>query len=284
MNDPLFPVRQDSDEDSAWPAAPPAVVCCWRCGKEVLATIACCPYCAAALAKESRTPRKTAPDGDTQSLIRLLYFFAALLGTSVVGGLWLHFKAEAARGPAVTPHEQLLFTIFFEAVDAGLIFGAWAMIRLRPAEARPSAGRRVLAWGFSLPALAVMLLLNVAYHRLLIQWLDMPLDDMAFLQDRSSWAVWAVAICVQPAVIEELFFRYLMFRGLRPVMGGHAVVWVTAVMFMLAHIGAPLSMPILLMLGVLLGYARLASGGIYLPMALHFFHNATVMILEAKLL
>ena len=65
-------------------------------------------------------------------------------------------------------------------------------------------------------------------------------------------------------------------------MGGNAVVWITAVMFAAAHVGVPLSMPVLFVLGVLLGYARLASGSIYLPMVLHFLHNAVVMALNAN--
>jgi membrane protease YdiL (CAAX protease family) len=65
-------------------------------------------------------------------------------------------------------------------------------------------------------------------------------------------------------------------------MGGNAVVWVTALMFALAHIGAPLSMPVLFVMGLLFGYARWASGSLYLPMFLHFVHNAAVMAMNAN--
>ena len=38
----------------------------------------------------------------------------------------------------------------------------------------------------------------------------------------------------------------------------------------------------LLVLGIGLGYARVASGGVLLPMAMHFVHNAVVIAVEWK--
>ena len=111
-------------------------------------------------------------------------------------------------------------------------------------------------------------------------WHVIPIDYI-FVQDRSHFAGWLICICVQPALIEELFFRYLAFGSLRAVMGGHAVVWVTAVMFASAHIGVVLSLPVLFVLGLLLGYARLASGGMLLPVVLHFLHNLCVIALHS---
>ncbi len=62
--------------------------------------------------------------------------------------------------------------------------------------------------------------------------------------------------------------------------GVHSVVWITSVMFALSHIGIPLSMPALFVLGLGLGYARMLSGGIVLPITMHFMHNFVIMILS----
>jgi membrane protease YdiL (CAAX protease family) len=89
-----------------------------------------------------------------------------------------------------------------------------------------------------------------------------------------------VLICVQPAIVEELFFRHLVLGVLRSNLGVHGAVFISSVMFALAHIGVPLSMPVLFVLGLGLGYARVASGGLLLPMAMHFVHNAVVIGVE----
>ena len=149
-------------------------------------------------------------------------------------------------------------------------------------EQQYSFARRCMAWAFSMPFLAAMLCFNAAYHQLLISWLNLDVIRPDVIKDNSLLVWWAVAICVQPAVMEELFFRHLMFGSLRAVMGGHSVVWITAVMFAAAHVGVPLSLPVLFVLGVFLGYARLASGSLYLPIVLHFMHNACVMAIEGN--
>jgi membrane protease YdiL (CAAX protease family) len=86
-------------------------------------------------------------------------------------------------------------------------------------------------------------------------------------------------ICLQPAIIEELFFRYIAFGVLYRVTGLHSAVWVTAVMFAAVHLYNPLGMPYLFVVGVVFGYAR-AWGGLALPMGMHFFHNFAVIALE----
>jgi membrane protease YdiL (CAAX protease family) len=111
------------------------------------------------------------------------------------------------------------------------------------------------------------------------QWLNVAPEAPVLFHGKLLTA-WIVAVCLQPALVEELYFRCLLFGALRSVMGGHAVVWVTAAAFAIAHIGTPLSMPVLFLVGILLGYARLGSGRMWLPMVLHFLHNAAIVAME----
>src|SRR5581483_9169148 len=97
----------------------------------------------------------------------------------------------------------------------------------------------------------------------------------------SSWSV--ALVCLQPAVVEELFFRYLALGALRTVTGTAAAVLVSSVMFGMAHIFNPLGIPMLIVVGVALGAMRVASGGLLLPMVMHATHNAVVLFLAAKL-
>lgn len=285
---PLHPLYEEPElertSETVLPEASAALptIACWRCGKDVLADVSRCPYCQALLTRESDTiPERPPLDQHAQSLTRLLGFFAAMLGISVVAGMIQHLNAAVTPNRPPKPEEMLAIFVILEAVDTVLILAAWAWIGMQYREPSRSLSHRASAWVLTLPMLALALLFNVGYHHVLRQEFGVASDPIEFADGRLLTA-WVLAICLQPAVMEELFFRYLMFGALRSVMGGNAVVWVTAVMFAAAHVGVPLSMPVLFVLGVLLGYARLTSGSIYLPMVLHFLHNAVVMVLNAN--
>ena len=49
--------------------------------------------------------------------------------------------------------------------------------------------------------------------------------------------------------------------------------------FAAAHLGQLIAFPVLFLLGGLLAYARVYSGGLALPMVLHFLHNFAVLFL-----
>jgi membrane protease YdiL (CAAX protease family) len=88
-----------------------------------------------------------------------------------------------------------------------------------------------------------------------------------------------VLTCVQPAIVEELFFRYLALGALSRATTMTTAVWVSAVMFAMAHIYNPLGLPYLFLAGVVFALARL-YGGLLLPMILHLLHNFAVMAIE----
>jgi uncharacterized protein len=271
-----------SDTAAAENAEVLLTVACWRCGKDVLVNLLQCPYCRARLAPEAIVvTNEPPPDPRVRSLTRLLGFFGALLGISVLTGVIGHIAAETAPHRMPRPGQVFTMIAILEAIDTAIVLAAWAWVGMAYCEPHRSLSRRLSAWILAFPVLAASLLLNVGYHHFLQQRLNVTPDPIQFGAGQFL-VVSVLLICLQPAVIEELFFRYLMFGALRSVMGGHAVAWVTAVMFAAAHVGAPLSMPVLFVLGVVLGYARLASGGIFLPMILHFVHNAVVLSLNAN--
>jgi membrane protease YdiL (CAAX protease family) len=121
-----------------------------------------------------------------------------------------------------------------------------------------------------------MLAANISYHNFM-KGLGLEIIE-PFPEDTSYWWWWAATICVQPAIVEELFFRGCCWRVMTPVMGVHTTVLVSSIMFGFAHIGVPLSIPILTAVGLLLGYSRAWSGSLWLPMILHFVHNLVVIL------
>ena len=108
-----------------------------------------------------------------------------------------------------------------------------------------------------------------------IEWLKLP--------DPTGLTAMSIATtCVQPAFVEEFFFRYLILGVLRRHCGVHGAVHVSAAMFAICHVHVLLSMPYLFAVGVFFGYARVASRSMVLPVSLHFLHNLIVTWWEAE--
>jgi membrane protease YdiL (CAAX protease family) len=137
---------------------------------------------------------------------------------------------------------------FFDAGTAGLEIG-----RMRVP--KPSMRVRILSWTAAPLALLLVMGVNSGYRAVVEQYIH-----SGRLKEIDEVPAWTLAnilmVAVQPAIVEELFFRHLAFGAVRRVSGLHAAVWVSAVMFAVAHIYNPLGLPWLLVCGVVLGYFR----------------------------
>ena len=170
-------------------------------------------------------------------------------------------------------------TLAQELSDTALVA---MMLLLIPRPPKWPAPRAWVAWVVAPPLLCVMLAFNFGYHaaaRALFEWAGVPVPDVDDISlDRGFWAI--LLVCVQPAVVEELLFRHLFLGHLRPQVGLHGAVWVAAAAFAMAHVGRGAGWPMLAVLGAFLGYARVASGSMLLPIGLHFAHNLAALAID----
>ncbi len=270
--EPSEPVRRPPSRD----------VTCWRCGKDVEEDWVNCPYCRASLGPERPRRRRDAerlpPLGDDDGVMPMIWFFVGLLGVSLLGGI---VAISLAQRGGVSYGVQMALTLFVEAVMTLLVVIAVFVLPRPPEPPKISPAMQGLTWGLAAPLLVVMLGLNFLYHELLRKMMGPGIDDITFGMDKLSPLI-ILMICVQPAIVEELFFRHLALGLLRKQMGIHGGVLVSSIMFAVAHIGAPLSMPILGMIGMGFGYVRIYSRNLVLPMLLHFLHNFAVIMLVVK--
>jgi membrane protease YdiL (CAAX protease family) len=126
--------------------------------------------------------------------------------------------------------------------------------------------------------LAVLLALNFLYHEFLSGLLPSVEEPERMLAGR-EW-LYILAYCLQPAIVEELFFRGLVLDWFRTAMGTAGAIIVSSVMFALCHVYAPIGVPYLFVAGAAFAAARILTGGLALPMALHFAHNLAVTLIE----
>lgn len=266
------------------PAPPPPPVECWRCGKSFPIDVAACPYCHAQN-RHAPAPPPSMSRADEEfkrsPIAVVMWTYAIILLSSLIHGAVTYFtvegKIEIGLGTAKTLVHQL---IFFQGVQSLVIIGALVMCGRLPPRYRPTTGERITTWVLATPLLGLALGVNLAYHWAIREYTGMPIIKDELFGFEQLFALLAVSYCVQPAIIEELFMRYLFLGALNEYMGAHAAVWISAVAFGMLHLGAPLSIPYLIALGAVLGYLRVGSGGVMLPILFHFAHNAAVVAIE----
>jgi membrane protease YdiL (CAAX protease family) len=183
----------------------------------------------------------------------------------------------AAVYDATTTEELSEWMVGAGIVSTLLTATAWSWV-WREAQQPVPASTRTVAWLASFPALALLLCLNIAFFtfvRELLRSFGIPDGPRIEL----TWFT-VLLMCVQPAVVEELFFRQMVLGVFRKRMDLHLAVWLSALMFALAHLGQILAIPYLFLVGGLFGYARV-YGGLPLVMLLHFVHNFVVIVYGA---
>jgi membrane protease YdiL (CAAX protease family) len=257
---------------------------CWRCGKMGFKDLERCIYCRAPLKRDRpgrRSQKKVYFGGESAVLMKVAWFFILFLVVSIVYGFVQHFGLN----PQVVFNRDFIVRMLVqvsvvETIDVLLVLAALLSVgRLKPVPTPPLTVRAA-TWATAAPLLLLLLGANVLYHKLIVDFLKLPVVEPDFVAHKDL-LIWVIAtVCIQPAIIEELFFRYLALGALRQVTGTHAAVLISAVMFGMAHIFAPLSIPMLIFIGLALGYVRVASGSIVLPMLMHFAHNLAVLFMK----
>ena len=86
-----------------------------------------------------------------------------------------------------------------------------------------------------------------------------------------------LVMALMPAVGEEIFFRGLMYGGLRDKCGVKWAILISAVIFGAFHMSLVKLIPTA-MLGACFAYIVYKSGSIYIGMALHFLNNAFLLL------
>lgn len=254
---------------------------CWRCGKLFDIEQSECEFC---LAKNRSYADKSVFDTaktESPAIVKVVWAFAWLAAVSLICSAVFSVGADQVLpGTEAWAKAVLVSSGIIEFLDTIIVIGAFFLIRSNPVWPQISPRTKLIAWLTSVPLLALVLALNVGYHSWLARefQIESGLGGLASFRSLMPWTV--LVICVQPAVVEEFFFRRLAMGSILEATSPMAAILISSVLFALAHLGSPLSIPTLTMIGMALGYLRLASGGLLLPVLFHFLHNLAVLFLE----
>lgn len=284
----------------AAPAEPTAeAVFCQRCGETSVPVANCCPWCSAWLIGprpravpvyplDDEGDRELEDDWDTDvgrvryavpleapppfppmAVVSISY---ALLFVTLIG------SAIAAAMLGLTGEEVYLGFAIGAVASVVLTMVALSLVWNQARQVVPK-GAALPTWALAVPVLTALLCLNITYITFLREMFN-PFGTPQGMTIQVTW-VTVLLICVQPAIVEELFFRQMMLGVLRRSLNLHVAVWLTGGLFSLAHLGhSVLVMPYLFLAGGVFGYAR-AYGGLSLAMVMHFIHNFVVIAYEA---
>lgn len=115
-----------------------------------------------------------------------------------------------------------------------------------------------------------------------LQWF-LELESQSFVKKlmKSGYSLLSVVlmVCVQPAIIEELAFRGIVFRALEKALNTKETILISAFLFAMLHLSL-VSMPHLMMLGIFFGYIRYKTGSIWPSVIAHFIHNFSAVMVD----
>ncbi len=147
----------------------------------------------------------------------------------------------------------------------------WSTIGLR----RPSLGMPRLG-GAALLFVAYGVCAELAMTRI---WSGPPTGSpmqYPFAAQPLGWLVIVLGTCLAAPLLEELGFRGQLQPRLGRVWGSLPAIVVTAAMFALVHAPA-VRLPVFIG-AILLGHARVGTRSIWVPVAMHFAHNAYAVV------
>jgi membrane protease YdiL (CAAX protease family) len=242
---------------------------CPACGSPWQAGAEACPSCAA--------HRDQAPVSAQHhvGLLRsgiLLYF--AILGVGLATAIGVYSVGEGGD-------ETECHAIIADSIATSVLVLIWSFV------GRARLGAMLLRvpsirW-FALAAIGAGLTFALVEIVVTLLFGAIGLEEVRysapFLSAGYGWTMIVLLICVQPALIEELAFRGLIFAGMEQVLGGREAVLVSSLMFMVIHLSVP-SFPHLLVIGLAIGLLRWWTGSLYPGMLLHFLHNLLVVLSE----
>ncbi len=137
------------------------------------------------------------------------------------------------------------------------------------------------AWVAVLLGLPLVLVINYFWHAVLPQWLgglpdNWTVDSIERLTEQLGRPMLILSFCVVPAVTEEIAFRGLMQHWLGVAIGPLGAIVVASALFAAVHLSL-YSLPVLFLVGVLLGWTKMKTQSLYPSMLIHFLHNLIVI-------
>lgn len=143
----------------------------------------------------------------------------------------------------------------------------------------------ILLMVVAIPALNALVYFfeTIDYPSVFNFWLELSERNNRLVEqfiDMKSYSDLAINLCVMavlPALGEELLFRGVIQPTLMKKVPVHAAIWITALLFGAMHQNLINLVPLTL-LGGMIGYLRVWSGSLWLPILAHYANNSLLLV------
>lgn len=198
-----------------------------------------------------------------------------LYGTRVLLTLLLQTKVKGAtlENPLCLTEAQTIFLQMIPGLLALAVPGIVVALvgRLSPQQMRWRKAPAGAVWRW-MPFFLGVVTVAELLGGLLSKLLRLPRAHTMLPQSGAGMVLCYAAVCLLPAIGEELFFRGVLQGLLRP-MGRTASIWGTAVLFSLLHGSLPQCIAALAA-GLVLGLCTQTTGSLVPAILLHLTHNS----------
>ena len=216
-------------------------------------------------------------------VIFFLFAIAQVVGALVAALRYMDFEMLASEIQAAEGNlEGFLYQydlVWPAALSSALVGSLLIFIFIRVKRARfieylHLKGVRWSTW-VSWGAIYLLLMVLIQLVSLLSDRFQTPfMEDI--IKETNSFPMLFLSVGVIAPVFEELLFRGFLFKGWeRSPLGGHGTVWLISVIFAVIHMQYdPAIILLIIPMGAVLGYARMYSGSLLVPIVLHVMNNS----------
>ncbi len=222
--------------------------------------------------------------GDAVLFIFLLIGSQVFAGMILMGGLFilgLDLPSGRGIGPAADPVNFLpVYLLALLALSALLLL---CMLRIVMPEIETYAllkGKKVIETAAMVYLLLVPLELFIWGYGWVLGDAGFEVSSNPFMFIDGAWEIAAVfiSIVIIAPFIEEIFFRGYLFKLFEWKLGNYQAIMLTAILFAAIHFNIHSFLPILIM-GMIMGWARSRSGSIVPSLVLHMSNNLMALLL-----
>lgn len=172
-------------------------------------------------------------------------------------------------------------------VGAKILIVDVALLWVTVAVARPSWLQRIgirrsppfKSGAYACGALAAVLIFDACWTRLIVRLTPATSDPLRNVLHEGTASIWltGVAVCLSAPVVEEMFFRGVLYSSLRTRMKKGKAALINGILFGLAHVAAypPAALPPKMAFGVAMCILYEATGSILPGIAVHWFIDAS---------
>jgi len=222
-------------------------------------------------------------------LISFLVYLVGMLVLDLIVGLsftLLGFDPDSGFGSAAIVVLEILSMIGAFALGVSVLRVLTVYTDEDPAEigTKTRASANLVAWGVggycaALPFLGASVVLSILLTRLLrhVSTPEHPITPMVTGGGAALVAAFVLAVVVAP-VIEETFFRGMLYNALRANMGVWPAALLSGAIFAIIHPQLPAGFPPLMVLGTLLAILREKTGSLIPSMVCHAINNTVALV------